>query len=298
MFRREFAHMNRLFIFVLFSFCSRFSFLRFLNDMGMNDCLQMAWEIVNDSYRLDLPLLYPPYLIAIAAIYITCNFQDKDYKPWLNSLNVDLDKIVEISRELMQLWEDADNYQSQTNQNKIYSLLRKLNGNKYQTSHQYKAQLNAKQPILSPSSNTSQSSHHQHSQIIAHTTSNTTLPLPLPTGSVPLNNQNIQLSSMQPAHVSMNMQPSAVVPSSASSSTYPLHYQRPSAPNQPNQATYADVVSHSNKRPLVQAPSGYPSAYSHPQQPVAHYTSHSYSQPHPINSSSALPTQPAKRVKY
>lgn len=33
--------------------------------------LQMAWFIINDTYRTDLVLLYPPYIIALAAIYIT-----------------------------------------------------------------------------------------------------------------------------------------------------------------------------------------------------------------------------------
>ncbi|KAF8499315.1 cyclin-like protein [Gautieria morchelliformis] len=34
--------------------------------------LQMAWFIINDTYRSDLCLIYPPHLIAIAAIYLTC----------------------------------------------------------------------------------------------------------------------------------------------------------------------------------------------------------------------------------
>ncbi|KIJ26032.1 hypothetical protein M422DRAFT_236706 [Sphaerobolus stellatus SS14] len=34
--------------------------------------LQMAWFIINDTYRFELCLLYPPHLIAIAAIYLTC----------------------------------------------------------------------------------------------------------------------------------------------------------------------------------------------------------------------------------
>ena len=33
--------------------------------------LQTAWSIINDSYRSQLCLLYPPHLIAIAAIYLT-----------------------------------------------------------------------------------------------------------------------------------------------------------------------------------------------------------------------------------
>ncbi|KAJ7160731.1 cyclin-like protein [Mycena filopes] len=36
--------------------------------------LQTAWFIVNDSYRSELCLLYPPHLIAVAAIYLTCIF--------------------------------------------------------------------------------------------------------------------------------------------------------------------------------------------------------------------------------
>ncbi|KAI0057270.1 cyclin-like protein [Artomyces pyxidatus] len=33
--------------------------------------LQMAWFIINDTYRSELCLLYPPHMIAIAAIYLT-----------------------------------------------------------------------------------------------------------------------------------------------------------------------------------------------------------------------------------
>lgn len=32
--------------------------------------LQISWFILNDSYRTDAPLLYPPYIIALSAIYI------------------------------------------------------------------------------------------------------------------------------------------------------------------------------------------------------------------------------------
>ncbi|KAJ7983089.1 cyclin-like protein [Mycena polygramma] len=42
--------------------------------------LQMAWFIVNDSYRSELCLLYPPHLIAIAAIYLTCIFHGETNK--------------------------------------------------------------------------------------------------------------------------------------------------------------------------------------------------------------------------
>ncbi|KAH6870866.1 G1/S-specific cyclin-C [Coprinopsis sp. MPI-PUGE-AT-0042] len=35
------------------------------------EALQIAWSIINDTYRSELCLLYPPHLIAVAAIYLT-----------------------------------------------------------------------------------------------------------------------------------------------------------------------------------------------------------------------------------
>ncbi len=32
--------------------------------------MQMAWFVLNDTYRSDLPLLYPPHLIALAAVFL------------------------------------------------------------------------------------------------------------------------------------------------------------------------------------------------------------------------------------
>ncbi|KAG0148404.1 hypothetical protein CROQUDRAFT_654909 [Cronartium quercuum f. sp. fusiforme G11] len=40
-----------------------------------DEALQMAWFIINDTYRTDIILLYPPYIIALAAIYITVVLQ-------------------------------------------------------------------------------------------------------------------------------------------------------------------------------------------------------------------------------
>jgi len=36
--------------------------------------MQIAWLVINDSYRSDLCLLYPPHLIAIAAVYLAILF--------------------------------------------------------------------------------------------------------------------------------------------------------------------------------------------------------------------------------
>ncbi|KAI6014986.1 cyclin-like protein [Pisolithus orientalis] len=36
-----------------------------------DEALQLAWSIINDMYRSDLCLLYPPHLLAITALYLT-----------------------------------------------------------------------------------------------------------------------------------------------------------------------------------------------------------------------------------
>lgn len=32
--------------------------------------LQMSWFVLNDAYKLDIPLMYPPYMVALAAIWL------------------------------------------------------------------------------------------------------------------------------------------------------------------------------------------------------------------------------------
>lgn len=68
--------------------------LTFLEDFGLKDLTEQAWAIVNDSFRTDLCLHYPPYLIALAAIYIALNFSGRE-KPRLfeTALEYSYDKV-------------------------------------------------------------------------------------------------------------------------------------------------------------------------------------------------------------
>ena len=72
---------------------------QYVADLGMEDAiLPIAWRILNDSLRTDVSLIYPPYQIALAAIYMACVIQQKDSKQWFADLSVDMDKILEITR--------------------------------------------------------------------------------------------------------------------------------------------------------------------------------------------------------
>ncbi|CAG8571935.1 4716_t:CDS:2 [Funneliformis mosseae] len=47
------------------------SLMTLAQDLGTkNDDVQWAWYIINDSYRTDMCLLYPPHVIATAALYL------------------------------------------------------------------------------------------------------------------------------------------------------------------------------------------------------------------------------------
>ena len=48
---------------------------------------------MNDSLRTDVSILFPPYCIALAAIYMTAVYLKFDAKDWFAELNVDMDVV-------------------------------------------------------------------------------------------------------------------------------------------------------------------------------------------------------------
>ena len=76
---------------------------QYLKQLGIEkSCLQAAWFIVNDSYRTDAPLVYPPHMIALTAIFMSCVMnednikQEKpqlDLRAWFADLNIDIEEV-------------------------------------------------------------------------------------------------------------------------------------------------------------------------------------------------------------
>jgi len=77
-----------------------------------NQILSLAWKVINDSLRTDVPLLFPPYQIALAALHIAIVFKGKEsrWSQWFSELNVDLEKIMEITKQIMSLYELLKTY--------------------------------------------------------------------------------------------------------------------------------------------------------------------------------------------
>ncbi|CEJ04958.1 hypothetical protein RMCBS344292_18906 [Rhizopus microsporus] len=90
------------------------SLTQICHELGMKESgIQYAWFIVNDSYKTDVCLLYPPHLIALSAIYITVvlnqhhhtDMTERDMKQWFADLNVDINAIIEITQEIFSVYD-------------------------------------------------------------------------------------------------------------------------------------------------------------------------------------------------
>ncbi|KAL3089228.1 hypothetical protein niasHT_021172 [Heterodera trifolii] len=108
--------------------------LQFRNDMknasvqNAEHLYQDAWRVCNDSLKSDVALLYPPHMVAIAAIMVAALMRggyekDKELKNWLAELNVDYEKILEIQQMLFSMYSVWRTFDEQT---QLKGLLEKI----------------------------------------------------------------------------------------------------------------------------------------------------------------------------
>ncbi|KAK9461646.1 cyclin-like protein [Lipomyces oligophaga] len=88
--------------------------------------MQTAWSVINDCFITDLPLLYPPHVIALASIYFSVVIKTASIAvvpqsgrvrtrinkiiEWFSSCGIDLDDVVECTQEVISLYEVWDSY--------------------------------------------------------------------------------------------------------------------------------------------------------------------------------------------
>jgi cyclin C len=58
-------------------------------------------------------MLYPPYLIALAALHMACVVHQKDCKQWFAELSVDMGKVLEITQHMLQFYKMWKSYDEQ-----------------------------------------------------------------------------------------------------------------------------------------------------------------------------------------
>nr|XP_018631302.1 cyclin-C1-2-like isoform X2 [Nicotiana tomentosiformis] len=81
------------------------SLSQLLQDAGMNDTAQLTWGLVNDTYKMDLILIHPPHLIALACIYIASVLKDKETTAWFEELRVDVNVVKNIAMEILDFYD-------------------------------------------------------------------------------------------------------------------------------------------------------------------------------------------------
>ncbi|KAM6564865.1 hypothetical protein CsatB_024863 [Cannabis sativa] len=101
------------------------SLSQLLQDAGLNDIhmTQLTWGLVNDTYKMDLILVHPPHLIALACIYIASVLRDKDTTSWFEELHVDMNVVKNISMEILDFYE---NYKTIADERRVSVSLAKL----------------------------------------------------------------------------------------------------------------------------------------------------------------------------
>ncbi|KAK1295182.1 Cyclin-C1-1 [Acorus calamus] len=79
--------------------------IQLLQDAGMADLTHISWSLVNDSYRMDLILVHPPYMIALACINIASVLKEKNATAWFEELRVDMNAVKNISIEILDFYD-------------------------------------------------------------------------------------------------------------------------------------------------------------------------------------------------
>lgn len=94
---------------------------QYLHDLNAPHLLQTAWSVVNDSLRTDASLLYPPFLVSLAAIYIAVTMRDDNeaqvetVAQWFAELNVDVNEILEVTQDILNAYSIMHELEPDTN---------------------------------------------------------------------------------------------------------------------------------------------------------------------------------------
>jgi len=82
-----------------------YALFSFVSDSGAPELLETAWKFVNDAYFTDVVLLYPPHVVALAAVYSGAFMHNKDVSSWFGDLNVNINDIGQAVTEIMRVYE-------------------------------------------------------------------------------------------------------------------------------------------------------------------------------------------------
>uniref|UniRef100_A0AAV1UJ25 Cyclin-like domain-containing protein n=1 Tax=Peronospora matthiolae TaxID=2874970 RepID=A0AAV1UJ25_9STRA len=83
------------------------SLLQLLDEFDIHEeCLHLAWQLVQYSYRTHIIILYPPFMVAYAAAYISCRDAGYDAAQVFATVNIKQELLLKIVGEFQEAVED------------------------------------------------------------------------------------------------------------------------------------------------------------------------------------------------
>ncbi|CAI5738642.1 unnamed protein product [Hyaloperonospora brassicae] len=83
------------------------SLLQLLDEFDIHEeCLQLAWQLIQYSYRTDIIILYPPFMVAYAAAYIACRDAGYDAAQVFATVNIKQEGLLKIVGEFQEAIEE------------------------------------------------------------------------------------------------------------------------------------------------------------------------------------------------
>lgn len=76
-----------------------------IQSSGLTSAAMQAWALLNDSYRSDLLLRWPPFLVALGSLLVAAQLGGLDPSNWVTTLNVDMEQVFDIVLELTTMYE-------------------------------------------------------------------------------------------------------------------------------------------------------------------------------------------------
>ena len=67
-------------------------------------------NIINDSFYTTIPLLIPPHIIALTAIYMVCIYGNIDPSSAFSAMNVDMDSIQSVCSKMCMFYESSPEF--------------------------------------------------------------------------------------------------------------------------------------------------------------------------------------------
>jgi len=79
--------------------------IQYAADADLGKHLQTVWHLLNDSYRTDVALFYPPHLVGIACIYLAGEYHGVSMIDWLKDIAITKESIDEIVAQIIDMYE-------------------------------------------------------------------------------------------------------------------------------------------------------------------------------------------------